>query len=60
LTTRGFIAALAAALSFRPPKPTRARAESLLSLPETCFFPAMKILHFSPDLAVRISGSNLQ
>jgi hypothetical protein len=34
--------------------------EACFFLPKTCSFPAMKILHFSPDLAVRISGSNLQ
>ena|ERR1035438_859312 len=31
-----------------PKTPTR--------VPETCFFQAMKIVHFSPDLAVRILG----
>jgi hypothetical protein len=28
--------------------------------PKTCFSQAMKIVHFGPSLAVRISGSNLQ
>jgi hypothetical protein len=28
--------------------------------PKTCFSQAMKIVHFGPILAVRISGSNLQ
>jgi hypothetical protein len=46
--------------SFQPSKPTRARPASPLLLPETCFFQAVKIVHFGPSLGVRIFSSNLQ
>jgi hypothetical protein len=41
-----------------PPNPkTHTRTpEACLSHPETCFSQAMKIVHFGPILAVRISG----